>query len=116
VADVAQLKGLNRAFVAQGLKVMAKRANIGMSALIDASRIARAPTASDLGFALGPRINAAGRIGDSSLGVRLLTTENPDEASDIATRLSPSTTSAAPSNRPCRKPPRPRSRRSTTAR
>jgi single-stranded-DNA-specific exonuclease len=88
VADVAQLKGLNRAFVAQGLKVMAKRANVGISALIDASRIARAPTASDLGFALGPRINAAGRIGDSSLGVRLLTTENPDEASDIATRLS----------------------------
>lgn len=88
VADVAQLKGLNRALVAQGLKVMAKRANIGLSALIDASRIARAPTASDLGFALGPRINAAGRIGDSSLGVRLLTTQDPDEAKDIATRLS----------------------------
>ncbi len=88
VADVAQLKGLNRALVAQGLKVMAKRANIGLSALIDASRITRAPTASDMGFALGPRINAAGRIGDSSLGVRLLTTQDPDEAKDIATRLS----------------------------
>ena len=88
VADVAQLKGLNRALVAQGLKVMAKRANVGLSALIDASRINRAPTASDLGFALGPRINAAGRIGDSSLGVRLLTTLDPDEAKDIATRLS----------------------------
>jgi single-stranded-DNA-specific exonuclease len=88
VADVAQLKGLNRALVAQGLKIMARRGNVGLAALIDASRIARAPTASDLGFALGPRINAAGRIGDSSLGVRLLTTENPDEAADIAARLS----------------------------
>ncbi len=88
VADVAQLKGLNRALVAQGLKVMARRENVGLSALIDASRLNRAPTCSDLGFALGPRINAAGRIGDSSLGVRLLTTSDADEASDIATRLS----------------------------
>ncbi|WP_408587409.1 single-stranded-DNA-specific exonuclease RecJ [Novosphingobium sp.] len=88
VADVAQLKGLNRALVAQGLKVMAKRENVGLSALIDASRLNRAPTCSDLGFALGPRINAAGRIGDSSLGVRLLTTSDADEARDIATRLS----------------------------
>ncbi|NML93635.1 single-stranded-DNA-specific exonuclease RecJ [Novosphingobium olei] len=88
VADVAQLKGLNRALVAQGLKVMARRENVGLAALIDASRLNRAPTCSDLGFALGPRINAAGRIGDSSLGVRLLTTNDPDEARDIATRLS----------------------------
>lgn len=88
VADVAQLKGLNRALVAQGLKVMAKRENTGLAALIDASRLNRAPTCSDLGFALGPRINAAGRIGDSSLGVRLLTTNDADEARDIATRLS----------------------------
>jgi single-stranded-DNA-specific exonuclease len=88
VADVAQLRGLNRALVAQGLKVMARRDNPGLAALIDASRINRLPTCSDLGFALGPRINAAGRIGDSSLGVRLLTTLDPDEAADIAARLS----------------------------
>ena len=88
VADVAQLRGLNRALVAQGLKVMARRDNVGLAALIDASRINRQPTCSDLGFALGPRINAAGRIGDSSLGVRLLTTSDPDEAADIAARLS----------------------------
>jgi single-stranded-DNA-specific exonuclease len=88
VADVAQLRGLNRAFVAQGLKVMARRANVGMAALIDASRLKRAPACSDLGFALGPRINAGGRVGESTLGVRLLTTEDPDEAAAIAQQLS----------------------------
>ena len=88
VADVAQLHGLNRAFVAQGLKVMAKRDNVGMAALIDASRLKRALVCSDLGFALGPRINAGGRVGESTLGVRLLTTEDPDEARDIAAQLS----------------------------
>ena len=88
VADVAALHGLNRAMVAQGLKVMAKRENIGMAALIDASRLSRAPTCSDLGFALGPRINAGGRVGESTLGVRLLTTRDPDEAREIAAQLS----------------------------
>ncbi|GLV23655.1 single-stranded-DNA-specific exonuclease RecJ [Sphingobium sp. Cam5-1] len=87
VADVAQLKGLNRAFVAQGLKVMAKRRNIGISALIDASRLSRAPLCHDLGFALGPRINAGGRVGKADLGVRLLTTEDPIEAASIAAEL-----------------------------
>lgn len=87
VADVAQLKGLNRAFVAQGLKVMAARRNVGLNALIDASRLTRAPICSDLGFALGPRINAGGRVGKSDLGVRLLTTEDPNEARDIAQTL-----------------------------
>lgn len=87
VADVAQLKGLNRAFVAQGLKVMAKRRNIGISALIDASRLSRAPLCHDLGFALGPRINAGGRVGKADLGVRLLTTEDPIEAAAIAAEL-----------------------------
>ncbi|OYY76024.1 MAG: single-stranded-DNA-specific exonuclease RecJ [Sphingomonas sp. 28-62-20] len=87
VADVAALKGLNRAFVAQGLKVMAARRNIGLNALIEASRLTRAPTATDLGFALGPRINAGGRVGKSDLGVRLLTTRDPDEARMIATEL-----------------------------
>jgi len=88
VADVASLHGLNRALVAQGIKIMARRENIGLSALIDASRLTRAPTCSDLGFALGPRINAGGRVGEASLGVRLLTTGDSDEARDIAARLS----------------------------
>jgi len=88
VADVAALHGLNRAFVAQGLKVLARRTRIGMAALMDASRLTRAPQASDLGFALGPRINAGGRIGESTLGVRLLTTDDPEEARAIAAQLS----------------------------
>ncbi|PTQ10996.1 single-stranded-DNA-specific exonuclease RecJ [Sphingomonas oleivorans] len=87
VADVAALRGLNRAFVAQGLKVMAGRRNIGLAALIEAARLERAPTCTDLGFALGPRINAGGRVGKSDLGVRLLTTEDPDEARAIAGEL-----------------------------
>lgn len=88
VADVAALHGLNRALVAQGLKVMARRENTGMAALIDASRLNRPPSCSDLGFALGPRINAGGRVGESTLGVRLLTTEDADEAREIAAQLS----------------------------
>jgi single-stranded-DNA-specific exonuclease len=88
VADVAMLRGLNRAFVTQGLKVMARRERIGMASLIDASRINRAPQSSDLGFALGPRINAGGRVGESTLGVRLLTTEDAEEAREIAVQLS----------------------------
>lgn len=87
VADVAQLKGLNRAFVAQGLKVMAARRNIGLNALATAARLHRAPVCSDLGFALGPRINAGGRVGKSDLGVRLLITEDPEEAREIAMEL-----------------------------
>lgn len=87
VADVARLTGFNRALVTQGLKVMAKRANIGMAALMDAARLTRPPTASDMGFALGPRINAGGRVGKSDLGVRLLTTNDPQEAADIAQEL-----------------------------
>lgn len=87
VADVAQLRGLNRAFVAQGLKVMAARRNVGLAALIEASRLTRAPTCSDLGFALGPRINAGGRVGRADLGVRLLTTRDEGEARAIAQEL-----------------------------
>ena len=87
VADVAQLRGLNRAFVAQGLKVLAQRRNVGLAALIDVARLTRAPLCSDLGFALGPRINAAGRVGTSDLGVRLLTTEDALEAAAIAAEL-----------------------------
>ena len=88
VADVAAIRGLNRAFVAQGLKVMAQRRNVGMAALIDASRLTRPPSCSDCGFALGPRINAGGRVGEANLGVRLLTTDDPDEARVIAAQLS----------------------------
>ncbi len=87
VADVAKIQGLNRAFVAQGLKVMAMRANVGISALIEVSGLNRAPMASDLGFALGPRINAGGRVGASDLGVRLLSTESREEAMAIALQL-----------------------------
>jgi single-stranded-DNA-specific exonuclease len=87
VADVARLHGLNRAFVAQGLRVMGKRRNIGLAALADAARLGRAPRCHDLGFALGPRINAGGRVGKSDLGVRLLVTEDEGEARLIAAEL-----------------------------
>jgi single-stranded-DNA-specific exonuclease len=87
VADVAQLRGLNRAFVTQGLKVMAGRRNLGLAALADAARLHRAPGCRDLGFALGPRINAGGRVGKSDLGVRLLVTEDAAEAGAIAAEL-----------------------------
>ncbi len=88
VADVASLRGLNRAFVAQGLKIMAGRNNVGLAALNAVAGIHRAPRCSDLGFALGPRINAGGRVGESYLGVQLLTTEDPNEARRIAEQLS----------------------------
>ena len=87
VADVAALKGLNRAFVTQGLKVMAQGRNIGLVALARAARLTRAPTCTDLGFALGPRINAGGRVGKADLGVRLLTTEDVGEAEAISAEL-----------------------------
>ncbi len=87
VADVVPLTGLNRAFVTQGLKVMAARRNPGLAALAVAAGINRVPTCHDLGFALGPRINAGGRVGKSDLGVRLLTTHDPDEARSLAAEL-----------------------------
>jgi single-stranded-DNA-specific exonuclease len=87
VADVARLKSLNRAFVTQGLKVMASRGNIGLAALAEAARLVKPPCCRDLGFALGPRINAGGRVGKSDLGVRLLTTRDPEEARAIAAEL-----------------------------
>ena len=87
VADVARLKTLNRAFVTQGLKVMAARQNIGLSALAEAARLVKPPSCRDLGFALGPRINAGGRVGKSDLGVRLLTSTDPEEARTIAVEL-----------------------------
>ncbi len=87
VADVAKLHGLNRAFVAQGLKVMAGRRNVGLCALAEAARLVKAPSCRDLGFALGPRINAGGRVGKSDLGVRLLTSADAEEARTIAIEL-----------------------------
>jgi single-stranded-DNA-specific exonuclease len=87
VADVARLKSLNRAFVSQGLRVMAARQNIGLSALAEAARLVKPPSCRDLGFALGPRINAGGRVGKSDLGVRLLTCTDPEEARTIAAEL-----------------------------
>jgi single-stranded-DNA-specific exonuclease len=87
VADVAQIRGLNRAFVAQGLKVMAQGRNIGLTALARAAGLVKAVSCTDLGFALGPRINAGGRVGKADLGVRLLTTEDEAEAEEIAAEL-----------------------------
>jgi single-stranded-DNA-specific exonuclease len=87
VADVARLKTLNRAFVTQGLRIMAARQNIGLAALAEAARLVKPPSCRDLGFALGPRINAGGRVGKSDLGVRLLTCTDPEEARTIAAEL-----------------------------
>jgi len=87
VADVARLRSLNRAFVTQGLKVMGQGRNIGLVALAEAARLVKAPSCRDLGFALGPRINAGGRVGKSDLGVRLLTATDPEEARVIAAEL-----------------------------
>jgi single-stranded-DNA-specific exonuclease len=87
VADVVPLQGLNRAFVRQGLKVMRSRARPGLAALVDAAGLKEPCEAHHLGFLLGPRINAGGRIGDAALGARLLTTEDPAEAARLATEL-----------------------------
>ncbi|WJY20260.1 single-stranded-DNA-specific exonuclease RecJ [Fontisubflavum oceani] len=87
VADVAQLTGVNRAFVRQGLTVMGRRARPGLAALSDVARLDRAPTSYHLGFVLGPRVNAGGRIGQADLGARLLATRDPSEAQTLAKRL-----------------------------
>ncbi|MFO7771126.1 MAG: single-stranded-DNA-specific exonuclease RecJ [Roseovarius gahaiensis] len=87
VADVAPLKGVNRAFVRQGLRIMAHRDRPGLVALGDVARLDSAPAAYHLGFVLGPRINAGGRIGKADLGARLLATRDPSEARALAERL-----------------------------
>ena len=87
VADVAPLKGVNRAFVCQGLKVMARRARPGLAALCDVARLDTAPSAYHLGYVLGPRINAGGRIGQADLGARLLSTTDKHEAEALSERL-----------------------------
>ncbi|MDZ4395294.1 single-stranded-DNA-specific exonuclease RecJ [Cypionkella sp.] len=87
VADVAPLIGVNRAFVRQGLKVMARRERAGLRALADIARMDQAPTPYALGFLLGPRVNAGGRIGQADLGARLLSTDSPSEATALAEKL-----------------------------
>ena len=87
VADVAPLTGVNRAFVRQGLRVMARRDRPGLTALSDVARMETAPTAYHLGFILGPRINAGGRIGQADLGARLLASDDPHETAALAERL-----------------------------
>ena len=87
VADVVPLKGLNRAFVAKGLIALRRRDQVGLTALMDASRLSGPPEPWHLGFLLGPRINAGGRIGRADLGVRLLLEEDPSEAARIAAEL-----------------------------
>ena len=87
VADVVPLKGLNRAFVAKGLLAMRARRQVGLTALMDASRLTGPPECWHLGFLLGPRINAGGRIGRADLGVRLLLETDPNEAATMAAEL-----------------------------
>ena len=87
VCDVVPLTGLNRALVAQGLKVMQARGNIGLAALSDVAGLAERLDAYHAGFILGPRVNAGGRVGQSDLGVRLLSTSDPVEARSLAAEL-----------------------------
>ena len=87
VCDVVPLQSINRAFVAQGLKVMHRRRNPGLKALADTAGLNTAPTPYHLGFLLGPRINAGGRIGDAALGSRLLASDDEMEAAEIAATL-----------------------------
>ena len=87
VCDVVPLTGANRALVTQGLKVMARRVNPGLAALADVARLDERPNAYHLGFLLGPRVNAGGRVAEADLGVRLLTTRDPAEAQSLAQRL-----------------------------
>lgn len=87
ICDVVPLVGLNRAFVRQGLKIMAQRQNVGLKALIDKAGLNEAPTAFHLGYMLGPRINACGRVGDASLGNKLLCCRTESEAINLAAKL-----------------------------
>ena len=87
VCDVVPLIGVNRAIVAQGLKVAARRGNAGMAALADVAGLAERPDAGHFGYALGPRVNAGGRVGQADLGLRLLTCDDPEEARKLAQLL-----------------------------
>ena len=90
VCDVVPLIGLNRAIVKQGLKVLKKRSNLGLKTLYDLCKIDSQPTVHDLGFKLGPRINAGGRVGKSSHGAELLCSDDPHRAYQIAIDLNKS--------------------------
>ncbi|MBI3447102.1 MAG: single-stranded-DNA-specific exonuclease RecJ [Magnetospirillum sp.] len=87
VCDVVPLVGVNRALVVQGLKVMARRANVGLAALSDVAGIKERPDSYHLGYVLGPRVNAGGRVGEAELGTRLLSTDDIDEAAILARQL-----------------------------
>ncbi len=87
VCDVVPLTGVNRALVAQGLKIMASRRNIGMATILDNARSDEKPNVYSCGFIIGPRINAGGRVGKSDLGVRILATEDAAEAKHLADEL-----------------------------
>lgn len=87
VCDVVPLLGLNRAYVAQGLKVMAAQQNLGLKQLMRIAKMETAPRAYHLGFTLGPRINACGRVGDAALGSRLLLTQDENEAQQLAVKF-----------------------------
>ncbi|MGH7187764.1 MAG: single-stranded-DNA-specific exonuclease RecJ [Acetobacteraceae bacterium] len=87
VCDVMPLTGLNRALVAQGLKVMARRARPGLASLMAVAEVMGPPTTGSLGFALGPRINAAGRVAEAALGLRLLLAPDRDCAEPLARAL-----------------------------
>ena len=87
VCDVVPLTGLNRALVAQGLKMLARRANAGLAALADVARLKERPDTFHAGYILGPRVNAGGRVGEAGLGARLLATDDPAEARGLAERL-----------------------------
>ncbi|WP_096703596.1 single-stranded-DNA-specific exonuclease RecJ [Magnetospirillum sp. 15-1] len=87
VCDVVPLVGVNRALVVQGLKIMAKRGNVGLAALADVAGVKERPDSYTLGYVLGPRVNAGGRVGEAELGTRLLSTDDPAEAAEIARRL-----------------------------
>ncbi len=87
VCDVVPLLGLNRAYVKQGLKVMASQQNLGLKNLMRIAKMETAPRAYHLGFVLGPRINACGRVGDANLGSRLLSTEDENEAKELAIKF-----------------------------
>ena len=85
--DVVPLKGVNRAFIKQGLKVLGRRGNEGLRALMDVARLEQFPSMHTLGFVLGPRLNAGGRLGRSDLGVQILTNTDPDIADTLATQI-----------------------------
>jgi single-stranded-DNA-specific exonuclease len=87
ICDVVPLIDLNRAFVYQGIQILKKRKNLGIKTLMDVADIKESPSTYHIGFLLGPRINAGGRIGQSDLGANLLTTEDAKKSYEIATTL-----------------------------